>query len=72
MHIERRGTLYYRVEWGPAKKGGRFVNVVPADEGNERFARKVKRWVVDAFDELSDVYDKATRGLPFDMVEWRS
>lgn len=70
MHIERRGTLFYWVEWGTDKKGARFINAYPTEEGNDRFARKVKRWVGDVFDELGDAYDKAMKGLPFDMVQW--
>lgn len=70
MHIERRGTLFYWVQWGTDGKGVRFVNVFPSGDGNTKDGRKVKRWVEDMFDELTDAYQKATLGLPYDMVEW--
>lgn len=70
MHINLRSTRLYRVEWGTDQRGERFVNVQSGKEGDERFAREIARWVDDMFDELSDAYDKAVRGLRFTKVEW--
>lgn len=70
MHINLRRTRLYRVEWGTDQRGERFVNVLTGKEGDERFAREIARWVDDMFDELSDAYDKAVRGLRFTKVEW--
>lgn len=70
MHINLRRTRLYRVEWGTDQRGERFVNVQSGKEGDERFAREIARWVDDMFDELSDAYDKAVRGLKFTKVEW--
>ena len=70
MHINLRRTRLYRVEWGTDQRGERFVNVLTGKEGDEKFAREIARWVDDMFDELSDAYDKAVRGLRFTKVEW--
>lgn len=70
MHINLRRTRLYRVEWGTDQRGERFVNVQSGKEGDERFAREIARWVDDMFDELSDAYDKAVRGLKFTKVKW--
>ena len=70
MHINLRSTRLYRVEWGTDKGGERFINVQSGKEGDERFAREIARWVDDMFDELSDAYDKAVRGLKFTKVKW--
>ena len=70
MHIEKRGTRFYWVEWGTDKKGVRFVNVIPTGEGNDKFARKIIRWVGDVFDELTVVYDSVVKDIPFEKVKW--
>ena len=70
MHIYRRGTRLYRVEWGIDKGGERFVNVDVDDEGDERFARQIERWVTIKFEELDTAHDKAVSGRKFAKVEW--
>ena len=70
MHIEKRGTRFYWVEWGIDKTGEIFANVITDNEGNDRFARKITRWVKDAFDELTEVHGKVMRGVPFEKVKW--
>ena len=70
MHIERRGSSLYRVEWGTDKRGERFINVQVDEEGDERFAKDIQRWVTVKFDELSDAYDRAVSGRRFTKVEW--
>ena len=70
MHINRRGTLLYRVEWGTDKKGERFVSVQPDKKADKQFVKEIERWVEIKFDELTDVYDKVVSGLPFTKVEW--
>ena len=68
MHIGRRGRRLYRVEWGTDKKTGRrFVNVEGEDE---RFVRKIERWVLIKFDELGETHDNVIAGRKFDLVEW--
>ena len=70
MHINLRRARLYRVEWGTDKSGERFINVQSGKEGDERFAREIARWVDGMFNELSDAYDKAVRGLRFTKVKW--
>lgn len=70
MHIKRRGTILYRVEWGTDKWGRRFINVQPGYEGDEKFAREIARWVDEVFEELTVVHDRAIRELPFKKVKW--
>ena len=70
MHIERRGSSLYRVEWGTDKSGERFINVQTGKEGDERFAKEIARWVDAEFDELSTAHDRAVRGLKFTKVKW--
>lgn len=66
MHIEKRGTRFYWVEWGIDKKGWRFINVLPTREGNDRFAREIARWVDEVFDELTVVYERVVKEILFE------
>ena len=70
MHIEKRGTRFYWVEWGIDKKGWRFINVLPTREGNDRFSREIARWVDEVFDELTVVYERVVKEIPFEKVKW--
>ena len=70
MHIERRGSSLYRVEWGTDKGGERFINVQVDEEGDERFAKDIERWVTIKFDELDVAHDRAVSGLKFTKVAW--
>lgn len=72
MHIERRGSSLYRVEWGTDKSGERFINVQVDEEGDERFAREIVRWVTIKFDELDTAHDRAVKGLEFTKVKWEN
>ena len=70
MHIEKRGTRFYWVEWGIDKKGWKFINVLPTREGNDRFAREIARWVDEVFDELTVVYERVVKEISFEKVKW--
>ena len=68
MHIGRRGSRLYRVEWGTNKTtGSRFVEVEGEDA---RFIRKIKRWVFIKFDELCEAHDSVLADRDIAMVEW--
>lgn len=70
MHIFLRRTSLYRVAWGIAKKGKRFVNVEAGSDADKRFSKKIERWVKLNFRELNGAHDKAVEGLPFTKVKW--
>ena len=70
MHINRRGALLYRVEWGTDKQGERFVSVQPDKKADKQFVKDIERWVAAKFDELTIAHDRAIKGLSFTKVQW--
>ena len=70
MHIKRRGSRLYRVEWGTDRRGSRFVNVLAGNDADEHFAKDIERWVYRKFDELNVAHDRAVKGLRFSKVKW--
>ena len=56
------------MEWGTdTKTGERFVKAKGEDE---RFAKKIERWVRIKFDELNETHDNVIANRDFAMVEW--
>ena len=70
MHIFRRRTSLYRVEWGTDKRGTKFVNVIVGSDADEHFAKDIERWVNAKLEELNIAHDRAVKGLRFTKVKW--
>lgn len=70
LHIFLGSTSLYRIEWGVDAKGVKFVDVKTGKAGNRKFARRIERWVLFKFDELSAAHDRVVRGADFEKVDW--
>jgi len=72
LHIYRRNTSLYRVEWGTDKQGQLFVNIEAGKKVDKRFIRAIERWVMLKSDELNVAYDRAVQGHSFAKVKWEN
>lgn len=73
LHIRRRGTNLYRVEWGTNKRNELvFVNVESGKEADKQFVKNIERWVNLKYLELNHAHDQVLDGEQPDKVDWEN